>query len=65
MGSKTFTEFEEKKNVTETIGDQAASLLGPLINQKINKYDPFNVHVFPVLCPRTSTSGLFSAPTNM
>ena len=33
MGSKTFTEFEKKKNVTETIGDQAASLLRPL------KYD--------------------------
>ena len=27
----TFTEFKEKKNVTGTIGDQAASLLGPLM----------------------------------
>jgi hypothetical protein len=27
----TFEEFEGEKNVTETIGDQAALLLGPLI----------------------------------
>ena len=48
----TFTEFEGEKNVTETIGEQAASLLGPQINRRSSSYLK---HHTILLCLRIST----------
>ena len=45
-----FTEFEGIKKVTETIGDQAASMLRPLINQTQSSVSWLLERCVPVVC---------------